>query len=206
MGPTKQSRSRSDRLQCYLSEYEKLRSEILERLKIQKEVERSQVLLIGVFVAAASLIWDKQVYFVLLAASALFFVIGTSFFEQDINIALLATYLHKELRKLIHAEFKSEKEINDGNEGVFAWERFRHDEFLKTATSTVLTINRTLLTYLPGFATLGAYLYIKYGTALVPRAWSEIELVLLFVNIILAVFLVLMGNTVPKLYKHIAPR
>jgi hypothetical protein len=90
-----------ERLRCYLNEYERLRAEIVERLRVQKEVERSQVLLVGVFVAAASLIWEKDAYIVLWIVSAVFFITGTSFFEQDINIALLAKYLHNDLRENI---------------------------------------------------------------------------------------------------------
>jgi len=192
------------RLQCYLAEYDRLRGEIVERLRIQKEVERSQVLLIAALVAAASLIWDKQVYIVLLFGSALFLIVGTAFFEQDINIAILASYLHRQLRPSIVAELAGEEKQNEVL--VLNWERFRHDEFLRTAISSVLTINRTLLTYLPGFATFGTYFYLKYGTSLIPRPWNEIEVMLTIVNFALALFLIILGVKVPRMYHEVAPR
>ncbi len=188
------------RLTVMLAEYDNLRKEIVERLRMQKEVERSQVLLLGILVAAVGWIWDQQAQILLLVASALFFIVGTIFFEQDINIALVASYLNRSLRRRIVECFAV---MPQSSLALLEWESFREHEFLRTAISTVLTINRTLLTYLPGFATFAAYLYLKYWGAGVSRAWNEIEILLVFVNAILAIFLVMIGSKVPRLYKEI---
>ena len=188
-------------LQLLIKEYEKLRDEIVNRLRIQKDIERSQILLIGIFVAAAGWIWDKEIYSLLLIASAVFFIIGTAFFEQDINIALLAGYLHRVLRPNILRFLATPQERQPV--GIMEWEHFRHQEFLRTALSTILTINRTLLTYIPGFVTFATYIFLKYYKEVLPRTWDEIEIVLLFVNVVLAIFLVRVGTRVPQLYRDI---
>ena len=203
MGPRIAQPAVSERLGIYLTEYDRLRAELLERLRIQKEVERSQVLLIGAFVAAGGLILDRHLYVSLLFGSALLFVVASAFFEQEINIALLAGYLHRYLRDRIIEELPADAHEN---ENVLNWERFRHDEFLRTAVSSVLTINRTLLTYLPGFGTLGTYVYLKYATTLIPRYWNTVELMLMMLNVALAVFLITLGLKVPRLYQQVAPK
>lgn len=189
-------------LQVMLKEYDNMRREITRRIRIQKDVERSQIILIGIFAAAVGWIWDKEIYSLFLVASAVFFIIGIAFFEQDINIALIAGYLHRGLRPHVLSLFVTPErgKVNY----LMGWEEFRSKEFLKTAISLSLTINRTLLTYIPGFATLGGYLLVKYYLKKIPQTWNEIEMLLLFLNILLLIFLFAIGFKVPQFYREIA--
>lgn len=191
--------SDSDRLDVLLAEHERLRAEIVERLRIQKEVERSQVLLIGILAAASTLVWNNNAHLVLLVASALFFIMGAAFFEQDVNITVLASYIHKRIRPAIVSSLQSDED----SDALLGWEQFRKDQFLPSAVAAVLTTNRTLATYLPGFATLIVYVYVKYRTPLIGQTWNEAELVLMALNVLLAYFLVSLGLKVPRLYDSI---
>ena len=135
----------------------------------------------------------------MLVASALFFIIGAAFFEQDVNITVLASYLHRRLRPAILAELAE----GPHNNALMGWEEFRHQFFLPSTVASMLTYNRTLLTYLPGLATIVLYLYLKYATSILGKDWNSAEVALLILNVVLAAFLVKLGSQVPRLYEQI---
>ena len=169
-----------------LAEFTSLRQEIVERLKMQH-----QVLLLSGTVAAAALpflprLADADLHGVFLGLATLYFILAWHYFEQDFLIAHIARYIEQVLRPGL-----SSVASND----VLGWERFRNGLVFRTRLGatfyTMLTLFRLLPTVGLGIVFMATFYYLKSRGVEAP--WTVFEKSALVANIVLAVFMSVVG-------------
>ncbi len=187
-------------LSIMLTEFQLIRAEMMERLKMQKQVERLILILIGTLIAGAAFIVQHKIFIILPFSTVVFCILTISFFEQDINITVLAGYAHRVLR----VEICNNVGGNDEYDTLMSWEAFRKKAFLKSAISKYLTLNRTTLLYIPPILPVGMFLYLKYYTSYIAPEWEKIEIASMLAVVAGLISIVYFAVKVPKLYNDIA--
>ncbi len=188
------------KLSVLLSEYQQANAEIAERLKMQKQVEQFIVVLASALIAGSPFILEQDFFVVLPLSAVLFCILSVSFFEQDINITVLASYSHRVLRKEMKSLLGTEADVSQ----TLSWEEYRHKAFINTSTATYLTINRTSLLYVPPILPLGIFLYLKYYTAHIEENWTMLENLALAGAAIGLLVVAFFAVKIPRLYTQIA--
>ena len=187
------------KLTVLMSEYKQANTEIAERLKMQKQVEQLVIVLIGALFTGGSFMLQYDLLVILPLSTILFCVLSISFFEQDINITVLASYCHKvlrtEMQKILHLDPKSHN--------LLTWETFRKEAYLKSSASKYLTINRTSLLYIPPVIPVGIFLYIRLHTPYINTAWSTLEILALVGAVLSMLFLAYFAMKIPNFYNEI---
>ena len=199
---TDETVQRSERaLKVLIAEYQQANAEIVARLKMQKQVERLILIVVGFLVAGSAFIVEYQVFFVLPLSTILFCILTISFFEQDINITVIAKYSHNVLRPSIRENVGNTSEESS----LVGWESFRKDAFLNASISKYLTINRTSLLYIPPLVPTCVFIYLKYYAEHQSRAWSLLENASMAAASVGLIAVVYFAIKVPRLYYEIAP-
>ena len=194
------NRSHDRTLSVLLAEYQRVNTEIFERLRMQKQVERIILIVVGLLVAGSAFVVQSNLFIILPLSTVIFCILTISFFEQDINITVLAGYSHKVLRKEICVN------INDkfAEYDLLNWELFRKNVFLNTPISKYLTLNRTSILYIPSVFPTILFIYMKYYTEYIEVEWSNIEIASIFAAAIGMIAIIYFAIKVPRLYSEIA--
>jgi hypothetical protein len=182
-----------------LAEYKQANEEIAARLKMQKQVERLVLVIVGALIAGAAFILEYRLFVILPLTSIVFCILTISFFEQDINITVLASYCHNVLRKKLQAAMRSEGDSHE----LLEWESFRKEAFLKASVSKYLTINRTSLLYIPPALPLAAFLYLKFYSSHMAPTWSVSEIAAMGGAFLGLLVIAYFAVEVPRLYNNI---
>lgn len=177
-----------------LKEYEALRNEILWRLRMQHQVIIFALTVTGAAISFFPYLLQNEMYSLLLLLSALYFVFGWHYFEQDFLIAHVASYIEQSLRKQV---IKSCSDSNEANDKLLSWEEFRNKIVFQNRWGnlfyTWLTLFRLVPTVGLGFLSIFAFIYIKSVNVATASAWKSVDILLLIIDCFLGVSMVWVG-------------
>ncbi len=152
-----------------------------------------QVLLLSATIGAAALpflprVVDTELHGVFLGLAALYFVLAWHYFEQDFLIAHIATYVERILQPRLSLD-SSSRGLN--------WERFRNELVFRTCLRamfyTALTLFRLLPTVGLGLVFMGSFWFLKSSGR--GTSWAAWEIGAFAANVILAIFMIIVGVT-----------
>lgn len=187
-------------------EYIAMRGEILQRVNMQRQLEQ-MVFLISAAIVGSAIFTSGSGIVLLLITSLALFSLSIHFFSEDIGIANAAAYLHGVVRSRIIENASSDPDERARIERfVLGWEGFRRDQFLATGSNYVLTVNRTLISLLPGASCVAAFFYFRAGSSFRDffSTVSFVEAGLLLVNALVLLALLFLGYQMPSIYRSIS--
>jgi hypothetical protein len=187
-----------------LQEFIQYRNEIIERLRFQKQLERLSLFVVAALIGGLQFLVSADAELTLLLGSLLLFGIATSFFGEDINIVFAASYIEKRIKPNLLSLLRDYPSVKHQ---ILGWEDYRHERFLPTAVSTVMTINRNISAFLPGLLAFFGFIYSKglgnnfeFGTLL----WTNLEILLMVANLVAFLFLTYLAIKVPAMYRFVS--